>query len=169
MSKIKLKTTFKFMPFILFIGLLLACTNTTAQVEKKMQLAQKPSSRVGLVIHGGAGTITRENLSPEKEVAIRAKLGQALNAGYAFLDSGGTSIDAVKITITILEDSPLFNAGKGAVFTTEARHELDASIMDGETLNAGAVSSVGTVKNPIGEKLSPKTAENHPLIKPFSA
>lgn len=137
------------MPFMLCIGLLLACANTTTPVDKSMQNAEIQSNRVGLVIHGGAGTITRENLSPEKEAAIRAKLSQALNVGYAVLESGGTSIEAIKATITILEDSPLFNAGKGAVFTTQATHELDASIMDGKTLNAGAVSSVGTVKNPI--------------------
>ena len=137
------------MPFMLCIGLFLACTNTTTPTEISIQKANKSLNRVGLVIHGGAGTITRENLSPEKEAAIRAKLSQALNKGYAILDSGGTSLEAVKATIITLEDSPLFNAGKGAVFTANASHELDASIMDGKTLNAGAVSSVGSVKNPI--------------------
>ena len=137
------------MPFMLCIGLFLACTNTSTPTEISIQKANNSLNRVGLVIHGGAGTITRENLSSEKEAAIRAKLSQALNTGYAILDSGGTSLEAIKATITILEDSPLFNAGKGAVFTSNATHELDASIMDGKTLNAGAVSSVGTVKNPI--------------------
>lgn len=102
-----------------------------------------------LAIHGGAGTITRENLTPELEAAYRAKLGEALEAGRIVLDAGGTALDAVAAAITIMEDSPLFNAGRGAVYTAEGRNELDASIMDGRTLNAGAISSVTRIKNPI--------------------
>ncbi|NNC97408.1 MAG: isoaspartyl peptidase/L-asparaginase [Gammaproteobacteria bacterium] len=107
------------------------------------------STHYGLVIHGGAGTITRKNLSPEKESALRAKLSEAIQAGYKTLNDGGSSIDAVSATIVILENSPLFNAGKGAVFTSEQTHELDASLMDGRDLNAGAITSVKNVKNPI--------------------
>ena len=103
----------------------------------------------GLVIHGGAGTITRKNMSPEKESSYRAKLTEALAAGFEILEKGGSSMDAVETTIRIMEDSPLFNAGRGAVFTNAGTNELDASIMDGSTLQAGAVAGVKTIKNPI--------------------
>ncbi|MED5523919.1 MAG: isoaspartyl peptidase/L-asparaginase [Pseudomonadota bacterium] len=111
------------------------------------QAADKPP--IAIAIHGGAGTITRANLSPDQEKAYHAKLTQALNAGYAVLDKGGSSLDAVQAAIMVMEDSPLFNAGKGAVYNWDGEHELDASIMDGKTLNAGAVAGVKTVKHPI--------------------
>jgi beta-aspartyl-peptidase (threonine type) len=103
----------------------------------------------GLVIHGGAGVIKRENLSPEKEAEVRAKLEESLRAGHAVLARGGSSVEAVSAAIVILEDSPLFNAGKGAVFTHEGKNELDSSIMNGATREAGAVAGVTHVKNPI--------------------
>jgi L-asparaginase / beta-aspartyl-peptidase len=106
-------------------------------------------NKITLVIHGGAGTITRQNMTPEKEKAYNEALNQALQAGYAILKKGGTSLDAVEATIRVMEDSPLFNAGKGAVFTHEGKNELDAAIMDGKTLKAGAVASVTTIRNPI--------------------
>ncbi len=102
-----------------------------------------------LAIHGGAGTIRRSDLSPEREAEYRAKLEEALRAGHQVLSEGGSSLDAVIATLTILEDSPLFNAGKGAVFTHEGTVELDASIMDGATKNAGAVAGVKHIRNPI--------------------
>jgi beta-aspartyl-peptidase (threonine type) len=101
-----------------------------------------------LVIHGGAGVI-RKDLTPEKEKAVRADLEAALSAGYAVLKNGGSSLDAVTRVIVVLEDSPRFNAGKGAVFNHEGVNELDAAIMDGATLRAGAVAGVHRVKNPI--------------------
>jgi beta-aspartyl-peptidase (threonine type) len=101
-----------------------------------------------LVIHGGAGVIKRD-ISPEREKAVRATLEQALRAGYNVLDGGGTSLDAVGAAISLMEDSGVFNAGKGAVFNHDGKNELDASIMDGATLRAGAVANVHTVKNPI--------------------
>ena len=103
----------------------------------------------GLVIHGGAGTITREKMSPEKEAEYREKITEALTVGYEILEKGNSSLDAVEAVVRIMEDSPLFNAGKGAVFTNAGTNELDASIMDGSTLQAGAVAGVKTVKNPI--------------------
>ncbi|QNE40500.1 isoaspartyl peptidase/L-asparaginase [Hymenobacter sp. NBH84] len=106
-------------------------------------------NRITLVIHGGAGTITRANMSAEKEQAYRTMLNQALQTGYAMLKKGGTSLDAVQATIQVMEDSPLFNAGKGAVFTHEGRNEMDAAIMDGNTLKAGAVAGVTVVRSPI--------------------
>jgi beta-aspartyl-peptidase (threonine type) len=108
-----------------------------------------PTAHTALVIHGGAGTMSRKELTPEREHAIRAAMDQALDAGNAVLKSGGSSRDAVTAVIVILEDSPYFNAGKGAVFNHEGINELDASIMDGATLEAGAVAGVHMVRNPI--------------------
>jgi L-asparaginase / beta-aspartyl-peptidase len=101
-----------------------------------------------LVIHGGAGVVRKE-MTPEREKAVRADLAKALNAGYATLKAGGSSLDAVSKAIIVMEDSPLFNAGKGAVFNHDGKNELDASIMDGATLRAGAIANVHRVKNPI--------------------
>lgn len=104
---------------------------------------------IALVIHGGAGTITRESMTPEREKEYREKLEEALRIGYAILEKGGSALDAVEATIRVMEDSPLFNAGKGAVFTHDGRNELDASIMDGKDHKAGAVAGVTIVRNPI--------------------
>lgn len=106
-------------------------------------------SPVAIVIHGGAGTIEKSKMTPELERQYRNILAEALKIGYSILEEGGSSLDAVVSTIALLEDSPLFNAGKGSVFTSDGHHELDASIMDGRTLNAGAVASVKRIKNPI--------------------
>ena len=108
-----------------------------------------PKIDYGLVIHGGAGTILRENMTPEREAAYRAKMTEALEAGYAVIKAGGLAIDAVQTAIVIMEDSPLFNAGKGAVFNSIGVNEMDASIMDGRDRNVGAVTVIRTVKNPI--------------------
>ncbi len=112
-------------------------------------MGQTESGKTAIVIHGGAGTISKANLTPEMENQYRAKLDEALTVGYEILQSGGSALDAVVSTIAIMEDSPLFNAGKGAVFTSDGHHELDASIMDGRTRNAGAVAAVKRIKNPI--------------------
>jgi beta-aspartyl-peptidase (threonine type) len=103
----------------------------------------------GLALHGGAGTLPRSEMSGEQEARYRAGLSVALSAGYAVLEAGGTSLDAVTRAIVVLEDDPLFNAGRGAVFTLDGRNELDASIMDGSTLRAGAVCGLTRIKNPI--------------------
>lgn len=115
-------------------------------------IAQTPPAdpqRIMLVVHGGAGTITRANMTPEREAQYRRGLERAMKAGYDVLAAGGSSVDAVVATIKVFEDDPLFNAGKGAVFTHEGRNELDAAIMDGKTGLAGAVAGVTTIKNPI--------------------
>ena len=111
--------------------------------------AQTEAPRIVMAIHGGAGTILPENMTDAQEAQYRAALEASLRAGYAVLDSGGTSVDAVIAAITPMEDSPLFNSGKGAVFTSERTVELDASIMDGRTRQAGAVTGVKRVKSPI--------------------
>ena len=105
--------------------------------------------QLSIVVHGGAGTILKKNLSDEKENAIKAKLSEAIEAGYAVLEKGGDSSKAVIAAINVMENSPLFNAGIGAVYTADGKHELDASIMRGSDLQAGAVAGVKTVKNPI--------------------
>jgi beta-aspartyl-peptidase (threonine type) len=102
-----------------------------------------------LAIHGGAGTIARASLSPDAEREYRAALEAALNTGYAILEQGGAALDAVEAAVRHLEDCPLFNAGRGAVFTHEGHHEMDAAIMQGHTKLAGAVAGVRQVQNPI--------------------
>jgi beta-aspartyl-peptidase (threonine type) len=111
--------------------------------------AQDVKKKTMLVIHGGAGTITRQSMSADVEKQYRDALELALRAGHAVLDKGGSSLDAIEASIRVLEDSPLFNAGKGAVFTHEGRNELDASIMDGRTKAAGSVAGVTIIRNPI--------------------
>ena len=102
-----------------------------------------------LVIHGGAGVILRENMTPEREAEFKAGLNAAMEAGAEVLRNGGEAIDAVQAAVLVMEDNPLFNAGLGAVFTAEGKHELDAAIMDGRDRKAGAVAGVMRVKNPI--------------------
>jgi len=111
--------------------------------------SEQNKAEFSIVIHGGAGTILKKHMTDEKEAAYKAKLEEAIRTGYEVLKNGGTSLDAVTKTINIMEDSPLFNAGKGAVFTNAETNELDASIMDGKTLNAGASAGTKTVRNPI--------------------
>ncbi|MBB6502166.1 isoaspartyl peptidase/L-asparaginase family protein [Pedobacter cryoconitis] len=117
-----------------------------------------------MVIHGGAGTITRKNMTPQKEAAYIAALTKALQTGYDVLKSGKTSLDAVEATIHIMEDSPLFNAGKGSVFTHDGRNEMDAAIMNGKTLMAGAVAGVTTIKNPISAARAVMEKSEHVMM-----
>ncbi len=105
--------------------------------------------KISLAIHGGAGTILKSEMTSEKEAAYLSALSNALHAGYAILEAGGTATDAVENAVMNLEDCPLFNAGKGAVFNSAGKHELDASIMDGKTLMAGAVGNVSLIRNPV--------------------
>ncbi len=130
---------------------------------KQLQSPQKP--RLGFMIHGGAGVIKRGSMTAEKEKEYRAKLEEALLAGYKALQAGKTGVDAVEIAIRIMEDSPLFNAGKGAVFNAEGKNELDASIMDGKTLAAGGVAGLHHVKNPI--TLARAVMEHSPHVLMF--
>lgn len=102
-----------------------------------------------LVIHGGAGTISKRSMTPAKEQAYRHALKEALKAGYEVFGKNGSAVDAVEIAVKSLEDTPLFNAGTGAVFSAAGTHEMDAAIMDGKTLEAGAIASIRHVKNPI--------------------
>lgn len=120
-------------------------------LNNSLALAQnKPiSDKYVLVIHGGAGTILKSQMTPEKEKAFQDALNKALQLGNDILQKGGTALDAVEAAVRSMEDNPLFNAGKGAVFTNEGKNELDAAIMNGENLAAGSVAGVTTIKNPI--------------------
>lgn len=121
-------------------------------------------SPLRLVIHGGAGAIKRSKLTTERAQAYQQALAQSLTAGYAVLASGGSSIDAVIAAIVVMEDSPLFNAGKGSVFSHAGRNELEASIMDGTTLMAGAVAAVTTIRNPIRAAYTVMTKSAHVML-----
>lgn len=120
--------------------------------------------RYVLVIHGGAGTILKSQLTPEKEKAYREALKASLTAGYDVLKKGGSSLDAVEAAVRSMEDCPLFNAGKGAVFTAEGKNELDAAIMNGKTLEAGAVAGVTIVKNPVSAARAVMEKSKHVMM-----
>ena len=126
--------------FLLFTG---------AALVRAQSNTPDSSHHIMFAIHGGAGTITRDNLTPDQEKDYRSGIEHALKTGYEILRRGGSSLDAVEAAVRTLEDNPLFNAGKGSVFTSEGVTEMDASIMDGKTLKAGAVASVRRIKNPI--------------------
>ncbi len=148
----------------LFLALMLvafACSKTGSNNNSG---SDKKPGPITLVIHGGAGTIKRENMTLEKEKAYQIKLNEALDSGFAVLERGGKSVDAVIAAIKIMEDSPLFNAGKGAVFTNEGKNELDAAIMDGSNLMAGAVAGVTTIKNPITAAHAVMTKSEHVMM-----
>lgn len=122
------------------------------------------NTKVVLVIHGGAGTILKKNMTPEKEKAYHQKLEEALTAGYKVLKAGGTSLDAVEAAIIVMEDSPLFNAGKGSVFNSDGKNEMDAAIMDGSNLKAGSVAGVHTIKNPVKAALAVMQKSEHVML-----
>ena len=154
---------------LLLIGLivLFSCENESKNNltrSKEPLKISKTQENFGLVIHGGAGTILKENMSDSLENAYREKLKEAITVGHAILKNGGTAMQAVTETINIMEDSPLFNAGKGAVFTHNETNELDASVMDGSTLNAGAISGVTQIKNPINLALAVMDQSPHVML-----
>jgi beta-aspartyl-peptidase (threonine type) len=140
------------MGVVLAMSLLLAACATSAT----------PAPRWSLVVHGGAGVIERANLTPELEAQYRAAMNAALERGAAVLERGGSALDAVEAVVVGLEDDPLFNAGRGAVFTAEGRIELDASIMDGRARSAGAVAGVTRTRHPIS--LARRVMENSPHV-----
>lgn len=159
------KKSYSFMKkiIVLFISILAFYSCREAVKETTTAAQEKPNKAAfSIVIHGGAGYIRKDNISPEREVEYRQKLEEAIRVGFDILKSGGTSLDAVQKTINVLEDSPLFNSGKGGVFTNEGTCEHDASIMDGNTLNAGASAGTKTVKNPIN--LARVVMENSPHV-----
>ncbi|MDC1227084.1 isoaspartyl peptidase/L-asparaginase [Algibacter sp.] len=151
----------KYIYLIFALLVVSSCKEETKEVPENIQ-NESEKVEFSIIIHGGAGSIRRDNMSEEKETEYRQKLEEAIRVGYIILENGGTSLDAVQNTINILEDSPLFNAGKGAVFTHEGVNEHDASIMEGKTLNAGASAGTKTVKNPIN--LARAVMDNSPHV-----
>ncbi len=127
------------------------------------------NSPIALAIHGGAGTIEREQMTPVREKAYRNALELALRQGYAVLGKGGAALDAVEAAVRSLEDTPLFNAGRGSVFNADGQHEMDASLMNGADLRAGAVAGVQNVKNPITLARRVMEHSNHVLISGLGA
>ena len=121
-------------------------------------------SKYSLVIHGGAGTILKEDMTSDLEAAYTQGLEDALSAGYAVLEEGGTAVNAIKATVVVLEDNVLFNAGRGSVFTNKGLQEMDAAIMEGRTLNAGAVAGVRNVRNPIELATEVMNHSNHVFL-----
>ena len=144
---------------ILFIAciVLYGCAETPKQEPK-------PEPTFGIVIHGGAGTILRKNMTPEKEQEYRAVLAEAIQVGHRILKAGGSSQEAVEKTIHVMEESPIFNAGKGAVLNAEGSIELDASFMRGDNLDAGAISGVKTIKHPISAAIQVMEASPHVML-----
>jgi L-asparaginase / beta-aspartyl-peptidase len=120
--------------------------------------------KFAIAIHGGAGTILRSLMTVQKEIAYSQGLSDAIDAGNSILNSGGSSIDAVEAAVKSMEDFPLFNAGRGAVFTNNGTHEMDASIMDGNTLEAGAVSGISLAKNPVSLARAVKEKSGHVFL-----
>ncbi len=127
-----------------------ACSPVDAVADREARAqAAEAGAEFGIVVHGGAGTIRREDVTPEREAEYHQALEEALRAGYEILEGGGSALDAVEAAVVSMEDFPRFNAGKGAVFTSEGNNELDAAIMDGRTGNAGAVAGLRRVRNPV--------------------
>ncbi len=122
------------------------------------------NKKYSIAIHGGAGTLVRGMMTPEKEKSYKEALNEALESGYALLEKGGSALDAVEAAVKNLENSPLFNAGKGSVFTHDGTHEMDAAIMDGKNLRAGAVSLVTGIKNPISLARDVMERSNHVFL-----
>ncbi|OUS14262.1 beta-aspartyl-peptidase [Nonlabens dokdonensis] len=154
--------------YLLLAIILVSCNeqsqNTELTPSDVLKVTDKVTNEFAIVIHGGAGTIKKENMTPELEAQYNAKLTEAIKAGHEILANGGDAMDAVESSIRIMENSPLFNSGKGAVFTHDGINSLDASFMDGKTLNAGAIAGVTTVKNPISLARKVMTDSEHVLL-----
>jgi L-asparaginase / beta-aspartyl-peptidase len=165
----KSKTSGLKLPAILFVLIAIIIWTVSCKSPHNTSSGQldKPaadSQAWAIVIHGGAGPMTKENLDTSLERQYRESLKTALNTGKKILEEGGTALDAVEMTIRVMEDNPLFNAGKGAVFTHEGKNEMDASIMDGSNLAAGAVAVVTNIKNPISAARMVMTRSPHVLL-----
>lgn len=152
--------------FLFSLIALTGCNNSNNLIEGAEASTSQETGEVnyGIVLHGGAGTILKENMTDSLEQAYKVKLEEAIRAGHQILENGGTAVDAIQATINVMENSPLFNAGKGAVFTNAGTNELDASVMDGATLNAGAVAGVTTVKNPIDLAIAVMKNSEHVMM-----
>src|SRR5947199_7484683 len=139
----------KFMSARCFLICGLVVVAALAHAQQFGKMSSMKENKIGLVVHGGAGTMERGKMTPEREREYRAGIENALRAGWEILQHGGSSLDATETAVRMFEDDPLFNAGKGAVFSAAGTNEMDAAIMDGKTLKAGAVAHLRHIKNPI--------------------
>ncbi len=166
-----MKKQYLFTCFTILLFLVLACENPKKEnIENNTDNSQqnntirKEKGPITLVIHGGAGTIKKENMTDEQDAEYRAKLTEALEAGYKVLENGEPAMNAVIAAIQIMEESPLFNAGVGSVFTNEGKNEMDAAVMEGKTRNAGAVAGITKIKSPISAALAVMEKSPHVLM-----
>ncbi len=148
----------------LLIFIFCSCTHTSKTVSGRSEKDSVARADWAIVIHGGAGTISRDKMTREMDAEYRKALNEALETGKKILSEGGSSLDAVEKTIRVMEDNPLFNAGKGAVFTHDGKNELDAAIMDGSTLAAGSVACVTDIRNPISAARKVMTNSPHVML-----
>lgn len=153
-----------FAAFVIFGITLFSCKNEKKTTDQQSVNTSIERQEWAIVVHGGAGVITRDKMTPEMDKEYRTALAEAMNTGKKILAGGGSSLDAVEKTIRVMEDNPLFNAGKGAVFTHEGKNELDAAIMDGSNLAAGSVAGVTDIKNPITAARYVMTNSEHVML-----
>jgi len=152
---------------ILLFSLLIyfsSCSGSHGKGENSPGNDSEKKAEWAIVIHGGAGVITRDKITPDQDKEYREALSEALSVGEKILKEGGSGLDAVEMTVRYMEDSPLFNAGKGAVFNHEGKNELDAAIMDGSTLAAGSVTCVTDIRNPVSAARKVMTASPHVML-----
>jgi beta-aspartyl-peptidase (threonine type) len=159
-----MKPNLNFFLAIVFVFTFSGCNNSAKKSEPVTDASTVNKQEWAIVIHGGAGAMSKDKMTPEMDSLYRASLQQALGIGKQILVSGGTSLEAVEKTINFLENDPLFNAGKGAVFTHDGKNELDASIMDGSNLAAGSVAGVTDIKNPITAARYVMTKSEHVML-----
>lgn len=152
---------------LLLVSILLIACHDTPKLNKEKNAPKPP--KFGIVIHGGAGVIKKEYMTDSLQRAYEDKLKEAVEKGHFILSEGGTALEAVQRTINIMEDSPLFNSGKGAVLNADGIAELDASIMDGKTRNAGAISGVQHIKNPINLAFKVMEESDHVMLSASGA
>jgi beta-aspartyl-peptidase (threonine type) len=157
-------TLLKLILFLILTVLPVSCGNTTNPAGNQSANDSSGSQAWAIVIHGGAGSVTRDRVPAEIDAEYRKALSEALETGKKILSEGGSALDAVEQTIRVMEDNPLFNAGKGAVFTHEGKNELDAAIMDGSNLGAGSVACVTDIKNPISAARKVMTNSPHVML-----
>lgn len=153
----------KFIKLLFLISVFLLISQGTI-AQNTSGNTQNKNQKFAIALHGGAGVIKKENMSEDLEKAYQDKMEEAIKAGHKILEEGGSAVMAVQTTINILENSPLFNAGKGAVLTHDEQAELDASIMDGKTLNAGAIAGVQHIKNPIDLAIEVMNSSDHVML-----
>jgi beta-aspartyl-peptidase (threonine type) len=143
---------------------IISCNNLSGKTAGESAKSAATINEWAIVIHGGAGSMTVENITPDLDAQYRKALSEALETGKKILAEGGSALDAVEKTINVMEDNPLFNAGKGAVFTHDGKNELDAAIMDGSNLGAGSVACVTDIKNPISAARKVMTNSPHVML-----